>query len=168
MLHVPLTESSHIYAQRLLNAHWFHGQSNLLNNYICCVPVYFWFRAWHNPSIESIIKTYSNVKPFQNIASLLSLLLRKKIYLWNIVINYFVAYSLQSSFVLHFQDVVPKFLDKLTDEELKKESKNEAKNDALSSIIKALKQLVSRLPNQEETAKSLEIFRLKMILRYVS
>ncbi|KAK3714003.1 hypothetical protein RRG08_009701 [Elysia crispata] len=62
-------------------------------------------------------------------------------------------------------DVVPKFLDKLTDEELKKESKTEAKNDALSSIIKALKQLVNRLPNQEETSKSLEIFRLKMILR---
>ncbi|KAH9509417.1 putative ubiquitin carboxyl-terminal hydrolase FAF-X [Bulinus truncatus] len=62
-------------------------------------------------------------------------------------------------------DIVPKFLDKLTDEELKKESKNEAKNDALSSIIKALKQLVNRLPNQEETTKNLEIFRLKMILR---
>jgi ubiquitin carboxyl-terminal hydrolase 9/24 len=69
---------------------------------------------------------------------------------------------------LCFQDIVPKFLDKLTDEELKKESKTEAKNDALSSIIKALKQLVSRLPNQEETIKSLEIFRLKMILRLVA
>ncbi|XP_059175144.1 probable ubiquitin carboxyl-terminal hydrolase FAF-X isoform X4 [Physella acuta] len=62
-------------------------------------------------------------------------------------------------------EIVPKFLDKLTDEELKKESKNEAKNDALSSIIKALKQLVNRLPNQEEKTKNLEIFRLKMILR---
>ncbi|KAK7089931.1 ubiquitin carboxyl-terminal hydrolase 9X-like isoform X2 [Littorina saxatilis] len=62
-------------------------------------------------------------------------------------------------------EIVPKFLDKLTDEELKKESKTEAKNDALSSIIKALKQLVNRLPNQEETIKNLEIFRLKMILR---
>jgi ubiquitin carboxyl-terminal hydrolase 9/24 len=61
---------------------------------------------------------------------------------------------------------VPKFLDSLTDEELKKESKTEMKNDALSSIIKALKQLVYRLPNQEDTIKSLEIFRLKMILRY--
>ncbi|XP_067668544.1 ubiquitin carboxyl-terminal hydrolase 9X-like [Haliotis asinina] len=62
-------------------------------------------------------------------------------------------------------DIVPKFLDKLTDDELKKESKTEAKNDALSSIIKALKQLVYRLPNQDETIKELEIFRLKMILR---
>jgi len=62
---------------------------------------------------------------------------------------------------------VPQFLDGLTDEELKKESKTEAKNDALSSIIKALKQLVYRLPNQEEKIKSLDIFRLKMILRFV-
>ncbi|OWF40886.1 probable ubiquitin carboxyl-terminal hydrolase FAF-X isoform X2 [Mizuhopecten yessoensis] len=61
--------------------------------------------------------------------------------------------------------VVPKFLDSLTDEELKKESKTEAKNDALSSIIKALKQLVYRLPNQDEKIKALETFRLKMILR---
>ena len=67
----------------------------------------------------------------------------------------------------HFvlQEIVPQFLDKLTDDELKKESKTEAKNDALSSIIKALKQLVYRLPNQDDTIKSLEIFRLKMILR---
>ena len=62
---------------------------------------------------------------------------------------------------------MPQFLDGLTDEELKKESKTEAKNDALSSIIKALKQLVYRLPNQEEKIKSLDIFRLKMILRFV-
>ncbi|KAK3596917.1 hypothetical protein CHS0354_031696 [Potamilus streckersoni] len=62
-------------------------------------------------------------------------------------------------------EIIPKFLDGVTDEELKKESKTEAKNDALSSIIKALKQLVYRLPNQEETIKNLEIFRLKMILR---
>ncbi|KAK3094503.1 hypothetical protein FSP39_002606 [Pinctada imbricata] len=62
-------------------------------------------------------------------------------------------------------EVVPKFLNALTDEELKKESKNEAKNDALSSIIKGLKQLVYRLPNQDETIKNLEVFRLKMILR---
>ncbi|CAC5422077.1 USP9_24 [Mytilus coruscus] len=62
-------------------------------------------------------------------------------------------------------EIVPKFLDSLTDEERKKETKTEAKNDALSSIIKALKQLVSRLPDQEETIKNLEIFRLNMILR---
>ncbi|XP_060775080.1 probable ubiquitin carboxyl-terminal hydrolase FAF-X isoform X3 [Neoarius graeffei] len=62
-------------------------------------------------------------------------------------------------------EMVPQFLESLTDEELKKEAKNEAKNDALSMIIKSLKNLASRLPGQEETVKNLEIFRLKMILR---
>ncbi|KAK7155926.1 hypothetical protein R3I93_010558 [Phoxinus phoxinus] len=62
-------------------------------------------------------------------------------------------------------EMVPQFLENLTDEELKKEAKNEAKNDALSMIIKSLKNLASRVPGQEETVKSLEIFRLKMILR---
>lgn len=60
---------------------------------------------------------------------------------------------------------VPTFLENLTDEELKKEAKNEAKNDALSGIVKALKCLASRVPDQDETIKSLEIFRLKTILR---
>ncbi|XP_071949723.1 ubiquitin carboxyl-terminal hydrolase 9X-like isoform X2 [Antedon mediterranea] len=62
-------------------------------------------------------------------------------------------------------DRVINFLDSLSDEELKKESKNEAKNDALSSIIKSLKNLVARVPDTEEKIKTLEMFRLKMILR---
>ncbi|XP_046391897.1 probable ubiquitin carboxyl-terminal hydrolase FAF-X isoform X3 [Ischnura elegans] len=62
-------------------------------------------------------------------------------------------------------DMVPVILDNLTDDELKKEAKNESKNDAISAIIKACKSLVSRVPNQQETVKNLEIFRLKMILR---
>nr|XP_051686462.1 probable ubiquitin carboxyl-terminal hydrolase FAF-X [Oryctolagus cuniculus] len=62
-------------------------------------------------------------------------------------------------------DVIPQLLENLTDEELKKEAKNEVKNDALSMIIKSLKNLASRIPEQEETRKNLEIFRLKMILR---
>ncbi|KAF4027332.1 hypothetical protein G4228_019128 [Cervus hanglu yarkandensis] len=62
-------------------------------------------------------------------------------------------------------EIVPQFLENLTDEELKKEAKNETKNDALSMIIKSLKNLASRIPGQEETVKNLEIFRLKMILR---
>lgn len=61
---------------------------------------------------------------------------------------------------------MPVILDNLTDDELKKEAKNESKNDAISAIIKAAKSLVSRVPNQEEMVKNLEIFRLKMILRY--
>ena len=48
----------------------------------------------------------------------------------------FVKFVLKHSFLLVFQDFVPKFLESLTDDELKKEAKNEVKNDALSSIIK--------------------------------
>ena len=48
----------------------------------------------------------------------------------------FVKLVLKHSFLLVFQDFVPKFLESLTDDELKKEAKNEVKNDALSSIIK--------------------------------
>jgi len=66
------------------------------------------------------------------------------------------------------KESVPKFLENLTDDELNKETKNEAKNDALSGIIKSLKCLASRIPKQEEKIKGLEIFRLKMILRYVT
>ncbi|CAL1289008.1 unnamed protein product [Larinioides sclopetarius] len=62
-------------------------------------------------------------------------------------------------------EIVPSFLDNLTDEELKKEAKNETKNDALSGIVKALKCLAAKVPNQETTVKNLETFRLKMILR---
>ncbi|EPQ01875.1 Putative ubiquitin carboxyl-terminal hydrolase FAF-X [Myotis brandtii] len=62
-------------------------------------------------------------------------------------------------------EVVTQFLENLTEEELKKEAKSETKNDALSMIIKSLKNLASRIPEQDETVKNLEIFRLKMILR---
>lgn len=60
---------------------------------------------------------------------------------------------------------MPNFLESLSDEDLKRESKTEAKNDALTGIVKSLKCLMSVLPKQEELAKSLEIFRLKMVLR---
>ncbi|CAG0892062.1 unnamed protein product, partial [Darwinula stevensoni] len=68
-------------------------------------------------------------------------------------------------------EMVPKHLENLPDSELKKEAKNESsKNDALSAIVKGLKCLVSRLtshPNLEDLMKRLEIFRLKMILRFL-
>merc|ERR1719232_1189133 len=62
-------------------------------------------------------------------------------------------------------EAVPKFLENLTDEELKKESKNESKNDTISAIVKSLKSLLSLVPGQEEDIKTLEMFRLKMLLR---
>ncbi|XP_076235119.1 ubiquitin carboxyl-terminal hydrolase-like faf [Calliopsis andreniformis] len=61
--------------------------------------------------------------------------------------------------------MLPVILDNLTDEELKKEAKNESKNDAISAIIKAAKCLVSRVPQQDEMIKNLQMLRLKMILR---
>ncbi|XP_061435835.1 probable ubiquitin carboxyl-terminal hydrolase FAF-X [Lethenteron reissneri] len=69
------------------------------------------------------------------------------------------------SHFLPLVEMVPKFLEGLTDEELKREAKNEAKNDALSMIVKSLKNLASRVPGQEEVVRNLEMLRLKMILR---
>uniref|UniRef100_A0A673M6M1 ubiquitinyl hydrolase 1 n=1 Tax=Sinocyclocheilus rhinocerous TaxID=307959 RepID=A0A673M6M1_9TELE len=77
----------------------------------------------------------------------------------------FLTLHTVKKYFLPIIEMVPQFLENLTDEELKKEAKNEAKNDALSMIIKSLKNLASRVPGQEETVKNLEIFRLKMILR---
>ncbi len=78
----------------------------------------------------------------------------------------FLTLQTVKKYFLPIIEMVPQFLENLTDEELKKEAKNEAKNDALSMIIKSLKNLASRVPGQEETVKNLEIFRLKMILRW--
>ncbi|XP_057193293.1 probable ubiquitin carboxyl-terminal hydrolase FAF-X isoform X1 [Triplophysa rosa] len=77
----------------------------------------------------------------------------------------FLTLHTVKTFFLPIVEMVPQFLENLTDEELKKEAKNEAKNDALSMIIKSLKNLASRVPGQEETVKNLEVVRLKMILR---
>ena len=70
-----------------------------------------------------------------------------------------------TTYLLPIVEAVPKFLESLSDEELKKEAKNESKNDALSAIVKSLKSLASTIPSQEENVRSLELFRLKMILR---
>ncbi|KAK4027909.1 probable ubiquitin carboxyl-terminal hydrolase FAF-X [Daphnia magna] len=70
-----------------------------------------------------------------------------------------------TKYFLPIVEVIPAFLDNLTDEELKKESKNEGKNDLISALVKFLKSLAQRVPGQEETLQNLEMFRLKMILR---
>ena len=62
-------------------------------------------------------------------------------------------------------EAVPKFFENLTDDELKKEAKNESKNDTIGAIVKSLKSLASLVPGQDENIKSLEMFRLKMLLR---
>lgn len=70
-----------------------------------------------------------------------------------------------NKFILPILEMIPGILDKITDDELKREAKNESKSDIVSAIIKASKNLASRVPNEEELIRTLEGFRLKMILR---
>jgi hypothetical protein len=63
--------------------------------------------------------------------------------------------------------MIPNILEDLTDEELKREAKNESKNDVISTVIRSCRHLLSKLPNQEEKLKEFEMFRLKMLLRYL-
>ena len=50
-------------------------------------------------------------------------------------------------------------------EDIKKECKSENKNDSISTVIKWLKCLATRVPNQDDLCKNLEILRLKTILK---
>ncbi len=70
-----------------------------------------------------------------------------------------------STYLLPIVEIVPKYLESLTEDELKKETKSESKNDALSTIIKSLKNIATAVAGQEENIRQLEMFRLKMILR---
>ncbi|XP_074025512.1 ubiquitin carboxyl-terminal hydrolase 9X isoform X2 [Leptinotarsa decemlineata] len=70
-----------------------------------------------------------------------------------------------NKYILPILEMIPGILGKLTDDELKREAKNEQKSDIVSAIIKASKNLASRVPNQEELIRTLEGFRLTMILR---
>uniref|UniRef100_A0A8B9RCX2 ubiquitinyl hydrolase 1 n=1 Tax=Astyanax mexicanus TaxID=7994 RepID=A0A8B9RCX2_ASTMX len=72
----------------------------------------------------------------------------------------FLTLHTVKKFFLPVIEMVPQFLENLTDEELKKEAKNEAKNDALSMIIKSLKNLASRVPGQEETLFKLVLLQI--------
>lgn len=56
-------------------------------------------------------------------------------------------------------------MDKLTDDELKREAKNESKSDIVAAIIKSSKCLALHVPQQDDMIRTLEGFRLKMILR---
>ncbi|XP_030747882.1 probable ubiquitin carboxyl-terminal hydrolase FAF-X isoform X2 [Sitophilus oryzae] len=68
-------------------------------------------------------------------------------------------------YVLPILEMVPGILEKITDEELKREAKNEQKSDNVSLIIRSAKNLASKVPDQEELIRTLESFRLTMILR---
>lgn len=62
-------------------------------------------------------------------------------------------------------EVVLGLMDRLSDEDLKREAKHEGRSDSINGIVKLARALASRLPNQENLIKDLEMFRLKMILR---
>ncbi|XP_067625705.1 probable ubiquitin carboxyl-terminal hydrolase FAF [Eurosta solidaginis] len=52
-----------------------------------------------------------------------------------------------------------------SDDELQREAKPEGWNDYIDGIVKSARVLASRLPEQEDFIRDLEMFRLKMILR---
>lgn len=62
-------------------------------------------------------------------------------------------------------EVVMELLEGLSDEELKREAKPEGRSDSINGIVRAIRCLASRVPNQEQLIKELEVFRLKIILR---
>lgn len=68
-------------------------------------------------------------------------------------------------YFLPMWEIVLQLLNNLSDDELKREAKPEGRNDLINGIIKAARCLTSRLSNQENLIKELEMFRLKMILR---
>jgi ubiquitin carboxyl-terminal hydrolase 9/24 len=86
---------------------------------------------------------------------------------WGYSYDFLTAHTVRTYF-LPIIDIVLKFFENLTDEDIKKECKAESKNDSISTVIKWLKLLANRIPNQDELCKSLEILRLKTILRFVS
>ncbi|GBN90644.1 putative ubiquitin carboxyl-terminal hydrolase FAF-X [Araneus ventricosus] len=77
----------------------------------------------------------------------------------------FLTVRTVQKYFMPLAEIVPAFLDNLTDDELNKEAENDKKIDALCGIVEKLKCLATKVPNQEITVKNLEIFHLNMILR---
>ncbi|RNA29124.1 putative ubiquitin carboxyl-terminal hydrolase FAF, partial [Brachionus plicatilis] len=78
--------------------------------------------------------------------------------------EFLTPYTIRKYF-LPIIDIVPKFFEKLSDEDIAKECKSENKNDSISSVIKWLKLLATRVKDQQDLCRNLEILRLKTILR---
>lgn len=83
---------------------------------------------------------------------------------WGFCYELLTSYTVKT-FFLPIIEIVPEFFERLSDEDIKKECKSESKNDSISSVIKWLKLLATRINNQEDLCKNLEILRLKTILR---
>jgi len=83
---------------------------------------------------------------------------------WGLCYQFLTAHTVKTYF-LPIIEIVPKFFENLSDEDIKKECKSENKNDSISTVIKWLKLLATRVQNQEDLCKNLEIFRLKTTLK---
>lgn len=69
------------------------------------------------------------------------------------------------TYVMPIWDVLLEILETLSDDELKREAKFEGKNDVITGIVKYTRALISRVPNQENLLRALEMCRLRIILR---
>ncbi|CAF4271256.1 unnamed protein product, partial [Rotaria sp. Silwood2] len=83
---------------------------------------------------------------------------------WGLCYEYLTQATVKKYFapIIEF---VPQFLDKLTENDLKVETKTEPKSDTLSTVIRWLRYLASRIPDNEKECRNLDALRLKMILR---
>ncbi|XP_026323637.1 probable ubiquitin carboxyl-terminal hydrolase FAF-Y isoform X2 [Hyposmocoma kahamanoa] len=71
-----------------------------------------------------------------------------------------------TTYLLPVLECIPTLLESLTDEELKREARgSENKTDTVSCLIRACKCVSVKTPQHHSLLKSLEMFRLKMILR---
>ncbi|KAG6452569.1 hypothetical protein O3G_MSEX007736 [Manduca sexta] len=71
-----------------------------------------------------------------------------------------------TTYLLPVLECIPTLLESLTDEELKREARgSENKTDTVSCLIRACKYVSIKTPHHHNLLKSLEMFRLKMILR---
>ncbi|XP_052737124.1 probable ubiquitin carboxyl-terminal hydrolase FAF-X isoform X2 [Bicyclus anynana] len=69
-------------------------------------------------------------------------------------------------YLLPVLECIPTLLESLTDDELKRESRgSETKTDTVSCLIRACKCVSAKTPQHHSLLKSLEMFRLKMVLR---
>jgi ubiquitin carboxyl-terminal hydrolase 9/24 len=83
---------------------------------------------------------------------------------WGFCFEYLTPQTVKAYF-LEIIELVPKFFENLSDEDIKKECKSETKNDSISTVIKWLKHLANRIPDQNELCKNLEQLRFKIILK---
>ncbi|CAF1148229.1 unnamed protein product [Rotaria sordida] len=83
---------------------------------------------------------------------------------WGLCYEYLTQSTIQKYFS-PIIEVVPQYLNQLAENEFKVEVKTESKNDTLSAVIKWLRHLASRLPDNDKACRELDELRLKMILR---